>query len=368
MNTGQYPQRNGLMYLVHEPFLWTLNNPSDHLAARLRTHRYETVLARFQHETHGDPAELGFDKTIANRHCPGPEAAREVTAFLQQRDDPRPFYIQFGMFESHTPYDFGGAIPTEDRPGIVPDWVEDNPESRAHFSGLEGAILQADQAVGTVLDTLETLGLADNTVIVLTVDHGIEAGGLRAKWSCYERGIEIAYVVRWPIGGIDGGRECDSLLSNVDHTATMLHLLGCPDGCVSDGVSFADGLRGQEPSRPPREHVFGMYSTGSESRYVRSSRYKLIRNFGQCRWPVMPIDLNAPGLTRMQTRPALEFYDLQQDPGELHDLSSNASIQAELGVLDRRLIDHLVALDDPILCGPIRTPYYESAIKTLPAR
>ncbi|MEM6458834.1 MAG: sulfatase [Planctomycetota bacterium] len=374
MNTGLYPQTNGLMGLTHEPWDWRLHDDARHIAQHLGDAGYETVLARFQHES-PEPRRLGFDKHLTPHHRPGPVAARDLAGYLRQRRDPRPFYVQFGMFETHTPYDFGRAEP-DNRLGVtLPPWVEPNDHAVRHFAGLQGSAKQADRAVGIVLDALDQADLADNTIVVFTVDHGLEIGSLRAKWSCYDAGLEIAYLIRWPDGGLVGGRTCDALLSNVDHTPTMLDLLGIappppPDrGGHRRGISAAAALRsdGQIDTAGHRRHVFAMFVGGSEQRCVRSRRHKLIRNFGPGRYATRPVDLNHPGAFVSTAKPPVELYDLEQDPDESDNLAEHDTHTPLRDGLDAVLIEHLRAVRDPILSGPMRLPAYERAVATIPA-
>ena len=95
----------------------------------------------------------------------------------------------------------------------------------------------ARHAVGTILAALDASGLAENTIVVYTTDHGIEFP--RAKWFLYDAGIAVALLMRWPGGGITGGRVCDWLLSNVDFVPTLLDLAGVPIAQTVEGRSFA---------------------------------------------------------------------------------------------------------------------------------
>ena len=365
MNTGRYPQSNGLMGLVHEPWRWRLDPEERHIAQLLGAAGYQTAVARFQHEA-PEAARLGFEHELAMGPLSGCAAAEQVAEWLTTRDDPRPFYLQFGLFETHTPYDSAGTAPDDSRGVTIPEWVADTPSARAYFAGLQGSVRHADQAVGTVLAALDTAGLTQDTVVVFTVDHGVEIGGLRAKWSCYDPGLEIAYLVRWPGGGIDGGRTLEWLLGNVDHTPTMLDLLGIDPPANLEGRSFAAGLRGTAEATATRDAVFAMFLGRGDPRAIRTDRYKLIRNFTPGRWPVLPVDIDRPAATRWATRPAVELYDLETDPQELTDVAEDPAYAEIRAHLDRELVAHLRRVGDGILEGPIQTPYHRDAIASLP--
>ena len=92
-----------------------------------------------------------------------------------------------------------------------------------------GQARQLDDAVGSLLATLEATGQADNTIVVYCADHGDAAashGGLWDKSStCLEEVVRIPLTVRWP-SGFNGGTESNALVSNMDITATILDAAG----------------------------------------------------------------------------------------------------------------------------------------------
>lgn len=369
MNTGLYPQSNGLMGLTHDPWNWRLNDEVVHLGQMLQTSGYESVLTHFQHE---DPKaeRLGFERVIAEERQSGMSAAVQTADFLRERgiEAERPLYLQFGMFEAHTPYNrFGDAKPEPGRPVTMPSLVEQNAAAEHHFAGLETSIERADAAVGVVLEALDSAGMAENTLVVFTVDHGVEIGTLRAKWSCYDPGLEIGYIARWPQGGLAVGQPCDAMLSNVDHTPTMLDLLGLDAPANLDGCSFADALRGREHPEARRDQVFSMFVGKNEPRCIRTRTHKLIRNFMPSRYAKLPVNLDAPDAVEWVTRPSAELYDLERDPQECLNVADDPDYAAVRHGLDEQLANHLRAVNDPILAGPIRVPYYIDAFSSMPS-
>ena len=140
--------------------------------------------------------------------------------------------------------------------------------------GLRGeAIAPFDWTVGRVLDALDSLGIADNTLVVLTSDNGpvlddgyqdqaIElaaqaghspTGPLRGgKYSAFEGGTRVPWIVRWPAGGVTAGKESSTLISQIDWTASMAELTGVPvpRGAAPDSRPMAESLLGNGPDRP----------------------------------------------------------------------------------------------------------------------
>ncbi|MEM1164865.1 MAG: sulfatase [Planctomycetota bacterium] len=365
LTTGRYPQRNGLMGLTHSPWLWEMNPGEQHISHLLRSAGYETILGRFQHETE-DVSTLGFDRHLVMEEIGAHRAAPAITEYIRARGrGDRPMYLQLGFFETHTPYDYDGCAPDDERGVWVPPWVVENDGARAHFAGLQGMVRRVDEAIGATLEAIRDIGLEDDTLIVFTVDHGVEVGGRAAKWSLYDAGLETALVMRWPGGGIDGGRTCDALLSNVDVLPTILELSGVDSPTEFDGMSFSAQARGVSNDEV-RESLFAIW-VHDGMRCVRTPRYKLIRNFAPKRRRAVPVDLSSGRWATMEQLPFVELYNLETDPHELVDLAPDPEWASVGAALDAKLLDHLRALDDPILRGPVHMPYYDLAMESVAA-
>jgi arylsulfatase A-like enzyme len=364
--TGLYPQRNGLIGLTHQGY--SFNKDTVHLAQRMRDGGYEATLFSFQHEV---PAEnwqrLGFehyacrekpDMPYPYMFRPAPEVAESFSQWLGKRDDARPFYVQLGFNETHTPFFFGGVYPDKSRGVTVPPYNAETPAGIDYFAHLQGAIQQVDEAVGILMDSLRENGLEEDTIVIFTTDHGIEAR--RAKWTLYDPGTEIAFIARWPQGGISGGRRLQQLESNINFTPTLLDLCGLdvPEGL--DGTSRAGWLTAAAPDTPFKEPFFGIYHNGS-SRCIRTDRYKLIRNFGveiqRYAYPARIGDERVIGPPEF-----VELYDLEADPEEIHNIAALADHRPVRDDLDRRLRQWLVDMGDPILRGPEPSPFYTAAM------
>jgi arylsulfatase A-like enzyme len=364
--TGLYPQRNGLIGLTHQGYAF--NDDTIHLAQRLREGGYEATLFSFQHEVVPENwRRLGFEAyACPERHGmpypymfrPAPEVAAGFADWLGRRTDTRPFYVQLGFNETHTPFHFGGAYPDLSKGVTVPPYIADDAAGRAYFAHLQGAIRQVDDAVGILLQALRNNGLEENTIVVFTTDHGVEAR--RAKWTLYDPGTAIAFIARWPEGGIGGGRRLRQLQSNIHFTPTLLELCGVPVPHDLDGRSQAAWLCGREADRPFKEPFFGFYHNGS-TRCIRTDRYKLIRNFGveiqRYAYPARIGDERVIGPPEF-----VELYDLEADPEEIHNLAALADHRPVRDDLDRRLRQWLVDMGDPILRGPEPSPFYTAAM------
>ncbi len=366
MFSGLHPQTNGVMGLVHSPWWWEYNDDTKHISDYFRDAGYRTVAAGIVHEAHHVLETLGFEEHLLGTQASdviknAPPKLRELAAAGE------PFYFQMGIFQTHSPYNADGVEPDSEKGVYVPPQYVRNETAENQFAELQGSIRHADHAVEEILNVLDETGRAENTIFVYTVDHGIAFP--RSKGTLYDPGLGTALLLRWPAGGITGGRVCDHLLSNIDLTPTLLDLAGValPD---VHGKSFAEVCR--DPNAPAiNEAVFAEHTMPSphpDTRCIRTDRWKLIRNFFPSRLIPIPVDLSQPGKTGIGPKvetPVAELYDLENDPLETNDLSADPEHADTLNELNRRLLEHLRAVNDPILETPTRWPYYERAVADL---
>lgn len=354
--TGLYPQTNGLLDLVG--FGWRLNSGVQHASSVLKSAGYRTMLWGVQHEV----AENNLDRLAFDLVEPIPNSAMEVaervvTFLRRDARSQQPFYAQIGFFETHTPFDRGGTEPDTMKGIEMPPYLADTDASRRAMAAFQGSIRKVDAAVGSILKALEETGLDRNTLVVLTTDHGIEMP--RAKWHLYDPGIAIALLMRCPSADVVGNRTCDLLMSNVDYLPTILDLVEveCPDSV--QGNSFVEFLRSGNRS-PVRDHVFGLYHK-TQTRYVRSSGYKLIRHFDYASdYYAVPVRIE--DMQNMRIIPQIELFDLKKDPNEFVNLADRREYADVQRDLESALWNWMESVEDPLLCGPVRTPSYDVAM------
>ena len=375
MMTSRYPQTNGIMGNIQTPYRWRYNEGERHISHLLGEQGYHTVLFNFQHEAQFDnplgfherrAVDIGSKKLLTGEHVStADETADELIKFFGEYDrDGTPFYAQVGFFETHTPYDFGDARP-DDSLGIgTPPYIADEEKERQHIAGLQGSVRSLDAAIGKILQSLSETGLEENTIVIFVADHGVELP--HCKCHLYDGGIRTALLMQLPPSLPQGGSVCDWLISNIDLLPTLFDLLNLPSPENLQGRSFADYFR-NEQAVPTRDAVYAMMQADGmfvESRGVRTNQYKLIRNFSPSRLPDAPFRLGQGGL---QERPVVELYDLHEDPFELSNIAADAQHVDVREVLDKRLLDWLKEVEDPILQGPTPTAYYKMAIADLTA-
>jgi len=373
--TGRYPQSNGLIGLAGPGWGWELNDSKQHLSHILRDAGYVTGLFGVQHET-GDPSILGFDLWKPGRiareeeeeetfapdprdpyqaplHASAmktaPEVAADVADFLES-DAARggPFYVQAGFFETHTPYLWGGCDPDDCNGAWMPPYVRWDDEDEKgkltqHIMNLQGSLRRVDEAVETILAALKKNGLEENTLVLFVTDHGPELPG--AKWTMYDAGTRIAFILRWPAGGITGGRTRDCLLSNIDFLPTLGAIAGIPVPANMEGVSFAPSLKADgDGAGPYRDIVFGLNYHG-RNYGGRTDKYSIVRS---CDATCFSKDK----LKENSVVPYVELFDLEKDPLELNNVAGDPAYAELFEEMKQRLMDWLESVNDPILSSP----------------
>jgi uncharacterized sulfatase len=194
--------------------------------------------------------------------------------------------------------------------------------------------------------------------VIYTSDHGAQFPF--HKWTCYEAGLRVPLVVRWP-GRVEAGGVSDALVDFVDVLPTLVELAGGDPPADLDGRSFVPVLRGE--TRVHHEYVYGMHTTlgmlGASEAYpvrsIRGPRWKYIRNLAPDAVFQSPVTAFEGGywqewralaqtsphaaerVRRYQVRPAEELYDLASDPHELHDLSDVPALARVKQELSQRL-------------------------------
>jgi arylsulfatase A-like enzyme len=356
MMTGRYPQNNGMIGLLHQPWWWTLNEGEPHLSNVLKDAGYFTRLFGFQHESDHPAEQLGFLESTDGPLESAPDVAAEFEAFMKTYPKYQPLYAQIGFWETHKPYSRYSQVREDSKGVMVPPYLKDTEEVRNDMAELQGAIGLVDEAVGIIYDAVKNAGVENDTIFIFTVDHGIEVP--RAKWTCYDPGIEVAFIIRWPGGDVTGGKRKPQMLPNIDVQPTVLELAGVEIPENVDGTSFADILN-TDSATPTHEAIYGMFE-GRSSRYIRTEKFKLIRNFKPHRPFEAPCDLTAK--TKWEPGPFAELYDLERDPNEFDNVAQDDAYRDVLDDLNRKLFKWMITVNDPLLLGPTPTPYYRQSI------
>jgi arylsulfatase A-like enzyme len=284
------------------------------------------------------------------RYEDGAIAQRAVDDLQRLSNQVRPFFLAVGFKKPHLPfvapqkywdlYDRSSiSLPTN---GFVPEnapaesihtWGE-----LRHYSGIptSGPVSDetarnlihgyyacasfVDAQVGRVLDELDALGLADDTIVMLWGDHGWNLGEhtLWCKHSCYEVSLRVPLLVRVP--GIAGNTSTRGLTELIDLYPTLCELAGIPQPEHLQGVSFVPLL--SDPTQSWKPAVFGRFKKGDT---VRTNRYRFSQFSTETGTPISNM-----------------MYDHALDPNENKNIVADSS-SADSVALHARMLDQMLA-------------------------
>lgn len=369
LHTGRYPQSNGLMGLIHSPWSWKLNSSESHSAKIFKKYGYESTIIGYNHLS-PDPLSLGYDKALAQENDPY-ETVRETKKFIENAHKAaKPFFVKVGFREVHRPFKNG----VDTKKGVfIPKWLQPTPKIKEDFAAFQATIKFFDECVGEILDYLETSSIADNTLVIMTADHGIPYPG--AKWTVRKAGIEVPFIAYQPNTVFSGGKVFSEVMSNVDVLPTILNYIGekIPDNM--EGFSFMKLISGKTTNGPRRE-AFAQFTPDMKrdntSRSVITEQYHLIRYFDAGRTVEYPAGVDPHAFAgheqrcrTLETRPFVQLFDIKNDPYELNDIANEPENRIIVDDFSKRLLCWMKEVKDPLLNGPVKTPYYEKAMHDL---
>jgi arylsulfatase A-like enzyme len=349
--TGQSPHSAGMLGLAHRGF--ALNDYRQHLMHTLRPHGYHAALFGIQHIAR-DPAVIGYDEvwvesTRVERVAPA--AAGRIPHL------PRPFYLSVGFFETHREFPDPGDGPHHCAPAPT---VPDTPETRRDMAAFNASARELDRGVGQVLAALDAAGIAGETLVISTNDHGIPFPGM--KCSLTDHGIGVALMLRGP--GFGGGQIVEELASQIDLFPTICELLGIARPAWLQGVSLLPLVRVE--AAEVNEAIFAevtYHAAYEPQRAARTKRWKYIRRFDARARPVLPNVDDSPSKDALlafgwgeRPMPTEELYDLMLDPAEAVNRVLDQTHQQPLNEMRARLDDWMRRTDDPLLRGPVPLP------------
>ncbi len=365
--TSLAPHNNGMLGLNHRGF--SLNDPKQHLSHLLRNGGYRTQLIGLQHEIpYADIDQLGYDGVVGNKEIPRLSQARAKIAVEWLSQAPQqPFFLNVGFTETHRPHSEVEA-PEDPRYTAPLPWLPDDPKVRKDVAELQSSVRHVDEGVGLLLEQLDQQGLAENTLVIYTTDHGVAFP--RAKATLFDAGIGVALTMRGP-GGFRGGQVHDALVSQLDLLPTFLEVAQIPVPEYAQGVSLTPLVRGEKEE--VRHEIFSevtYHAAYDPMRCIRTRRHKYIRFFEDHPRFVLPnIDngyskellVDDCKLPVGKRAPEM-LYDLASDPQEFENLADSEHHQEVKAELSSRLQKWMEDTDDPLLKGKVPLP--EGAITT----
>src|SRR5215212_6981705 len=318
--TGRWPHSSGMLGLAHRGF--ELDDPEQHIIHTLREAGYFTAMVGEQHVS-ADPEELGYDLVVDADTSRAHDVAPAAVALVRNR--PRvPFFLSVGFFETHRDY----YEPTSVRDALYsspPANLPDTPAVRRDMASFKQSARSLDQGVGAVLNALDEHEVAEDTLVILTTDHGLPFPG--AKASLLDRGIGVLLIIRGP-SGFHGGKVSDALVSQIDLYPTICEIAGIGPPPFVQGRSLLPVVRREVPE--VNDEIFAeltYHAAYDPQRAIRTRRHKYIRLFGDRLEPVLPNIDDGPSKDLLvaagygtRPRPRERLHDLLFDPMEADNL------------------------------------------------
>ena len=297
----------------------------DHvtLAERLRAEGYDT--AAFTENAYVVAAAgfaRGFDVYYELRSDESASPGFGQQTFERAADwldtlDARPFFLFVHTYQVHLPYEppaayadlFDGPIPEDD----VPE------EHRPARNAYDAEIRYTDDLLADFLGALDQRGLSDDTIVIVTSDHGEQFGEhfwTGHGYSAHDEAIVVPFFVRAP-GLVQAGRVLELQLGLLDLVPTTLDLLELPVPQDVQGRSFAALLRGENEALARELQGRPIYAGTANGEAVLTDEFKLMRS-------------------RNAEKPWQMLYRRSSDPGEKRDVSEQ---EPELVAAGARLLD-----------------------------
>ena len=302
---------------------------------------------------HPDMVENG-KITIENEYITDLITQNALKNLDELHQEGKPFYLSVHYTAPHSPWEreqhkeehlsLYDACPFHSTPDLpLHPWTRafwlagDTPEKRrSNLTGYYAAITAMDECIGRILDRLETLGEAENTLVIFTADNGMSMGhhGIWGKGNgtfplnMYDSAVKVPMLAMLP-GTIGAGRVVSSMHSHYDIMPTLIDFLGIDTPLPKNlpGRSFADVLLGCPRRSPGHVVVFDEYGA---TRMIRTDRVKYVARF-----PFGPDEL----------------YDLEHDPEETVNLVRDPAWQETKQQLRLQLFGWFNQYADPAVDG-----------------
>lgn len=336
--TGRWPLRYGIMRAVVPP--WSKHGLppeevtlAEHLASAGYAHRgivgkwhlgharreylpraqgftrfyghYNGAIDYFTHDREGEIDWHDDERTVREEGYSTDLIGREAERFIREAPAGRPWFLYVPFNAPHSPF----QAKQED--------LDRYPQVEAGNKRAYAAMVDSmDQAIGRILGAVERRGEVENTLVLFFSDNGgiPKSGGNNHPWrgeklEVYEGGTRVCAAIRWPAGGLAGGRQFDGRIGYIDVAPTILAALGVPLPANLDGLNVLPALRGEAslPERPWYSYIHQQATEAHASVHLGSWKLVAHGDFFADQ-PAKP--------------PVLELYDLKTDPREARDAAA----------------------------------------------
>ncbi len=317
----------------------------------------------------------------------GGKPGEQFSQFIKARTNDEPFFYWYGSGDPHRSYEAGsGLIAGKKLTDIdrVPTYWPDTDIVRSDMLDYAIEVERFDSQVGELLAALDASGEAENTLVIVTSDHGMPFP--RVKGHTYDDAHRVPLVVRWPAGIVHPGRHVNELVSAIDFAPTFLELCGVAVTTTGmsaiTGRSLVDLLHDKPTAERPfviigRERNDVLARPGSEhglgypARGIRQDDFLFVRNFAPDRWPCGDVELGLKDTDASPTksfieqlgpgnvfwehafgkRPAEQLFDVARDPDCVTNLANDPAHADVRDRLRETLMVELRRQEDPRVLG-----------------
>lgn len=396
--------KDGGYHLGETYKVWSPGTPND-APFGAGKHSYERAGGKFNRFSQNALAMVEQGRTVDEaKQTLLDQVRRNFTDFLADRPTDEPFCYWFGPTNVHRKWAKGSGkalwgIDPEELQGKLPPFLPDVPVVREDVADYLGEVQAFDAAVGLLLEELKKTGEYENTLVVISGDHG-PPGFPHGKCNLYDFGTRVSLAVAGP--GVRGGRVVDDFVSLPDLAPTLLEAAGVEVPEVMTGRTLWPALKTDrrglvEPERTwvvtGRERHVEMARAGNlpyPQRAIRTPDHLYVINFEPDRYPLgepYALDGGDPPTAEELTestfvtypdddagptkawlvgrrddpewkplydlaygkRPREELYDLKADPHQMRNVAADPAYDAVRTELEERLLAELRRTGDPRL-------------------
>jgi len=352
---------------------------------------YPELLAKAGYATGVSSKGWGPGRTQKKGRQPAGPRYKNFRAFMKSRESGKPFCYWLGSSDPHRGYAKGSGV----KSGIDLSKIKlfahfpDSNEVRSDVADYYFEVQRFDSLVGDAIKVLEESGELDNTIVVMTGDHGMPFP--RCKSNNYDSGARVPLAIRWP-SKVKAGTVANDFVSLVDVAPTFYQAANLNVPSNVSGRSLLSLLAGKDKSdrsyvlHGKERHVPGQEGKdmgGYPTRAIRTHDFLYLHNFRPDRWPAGTPNYqkaaikgawlsdcdNGPTKTYMVEnsdkdarhrrlyelafgkRPATELYDLKKDPDQLVNIAADSAYAENVKKLKAHLFAELEKTNDPRVTG-----------------
>lgn len=309
----------------------------------------------------------------------GNDYAKNLEAFLERRPAGKPFCFWMGFTEPHRAYELDSGV----RMGknladvTVPAYLPDTELVRGDLADYAVEVEYADSHIGRAIDALEAAGELENTLIVVTSDHGMPFPYVKGQ--IHEDGFHLPLAMRWG-KQIQGGRVVEDFINVRDFAPTFLELAGAKPHEQMTGKSLVKIMQSTksgwiEADRDcmlvgKERHDLGRPNDwGYPARAIRTKEFLYVHNFHPERWPAGNPETDFGNCDPSPTKEFLkaigghyyelsfgkrlpdELYRLKDDPGGVYNLANDLAYAGTVEELRNKMMAMLKEEQDPRALG-----------------